>query len=89
VQLVEALCYKPEGRGFDSKWCPFCRKTKSGFCTCAITFQLASTEEKISVHVLCECEALASPRHPHLGYFLLDPEDVMNLIIGVIWNCGK
>ena len=27
------------------KWtCPFCQKTKSGFCTCAITFQLASTK---------------------------------------------
>ena len=26
------------------KWTrPFCRKTKSGFCACAITFQLAST----------------------------------------------
>jgi hypothetical protein len=26
------------------KWAhPFCRKTKSGFCACAITFQLAST----------------------------------------------
>ena len=21
VQLVEALCYKPEGHGFDSRWC--------------------------------------------------------------------
>ena len=21
AQLVEALCYKPEGRGFDSPWC--------------------------------------------------------------------
>jgi len=21
VQLVEALCYKPEGRGFDPRWC--------------------------------------------------------------------
>jgi hypothetical protein len=21
AQLVEALCYKPEGRGFDSGWC--------------------------------------------------------------------
>jgi len=21
AQLVEALCYKPEGRGFDSRWC--------------------------------------------------------------------
>ena len=21
AQLLEALCYKPEGRGFDSRWC--------------------------------------------------------------------
>jgi hypothetical protein len=21
AQLVEALCYKPEGRGFDPRWC--------------------------------------------------------------------
>jgi hypothetical protein len=21
AQLVEALCYKPKGRGFDSRWC--------------------------------------------------------------------
>jgi hypothetical protein len=21
AQLVEALCYKPNGRGFDSRWC--------------------------------------------------------------------
>ena len=21
AQLAEALCYKPEGRGFDSQWC--------------------------------------------------------------------
>jgi hypothetical protein len=21
ARLVEALCYKPEGRGFDSRWC--------------------------------------------------------------------
>jgi len=24
VQLVEALHYKPEGRGFDSRWCHYC-----------------------------------------------------------------
>jgi hypothetical protein len=23
AQLVEALCYKPEGRGFDSRWCHY------------------------------------------------------------------
>ena len=33
-------------------------------------------EEETSVHVLCECEALASLRHVHLGSFFLDPDDV-------------
>ena len=23
LQLVEAMRYKPEGRGFDSRWCPW------------------------------------------------------------------
>ena len=23
AQLIEALLYKPEGRGFDSRWCHF------------------------------------------------------------------
>ena len=27
------------------------------------------TEEETSVHILCECEALASPRHAYLGSF--------------------
>ena len=31
------------------KWtCPFCRKTKSGFCACAITFQTQSTTCTVS-----------------------------------------
>jgi len=34
------------------------------------------TEEKTSVHILCECETLASVRHAYLGSFFLDPEDV-------------
>ena len=29
------------------------------------------TEEETSVHILCECEALASLRHAHLGSFLM------------------
>ena len=43
------------------KWtCSFRRKTKSGFCSCAITFQLASTE----IHVenwneQCECSVVS------------------------------
>ena len=44
------------------------------------------TEQETSVHVLCECEALASLRHTYLGSFFLDPEDIRKLRIGVIWN---
>ena len=33
-------------------------------------------EEEISVHTVCECEALASLNHAYLGSFFLDPEDV-------------
>ena len=31
------------------------------------------TEEETSLHILCECEALASLRHKYLGSFFLDP----------------
>jgi len=31
------------------------------------------TEEETSVHVLCECEALVSPRHAYLGSFFFGP----------------
>jgi hypothetical protein len=37
------------------------------------------TEEENSVHILCECEALASLRHVYLGFFFLDPEDIREL----------
>jgi hypothetical protein len=47
------------------------------------------TEDEASVYILCACEVLASLRHAHLGYFFLDPEDIINLSIGVIWNLGK
>jgi len=46
-------------------------------------------EEETSVHILFECEALASLGHAHLGSFFLDPVDIMNLSKGVIWNFGK
>ena len=43
------------------------------------------TEEKSSVHVRCEWEVLISSlRHAYLGSFLLDPEDIMNISVGVI-----
>jgi len=48
------------------------------------------TEEEISVHILYECEALASLRHTYLVFFFfLDPKDVKKLIVGAIWSFGK
>jgi hypothetical protein len=47
------------------------------------------TEEETSVHILCECEALASLRHAHLGSFLLDPEDIRELGVAAIWNFAR
>ena len=44
------------------------------------------TEEETSVHILCECEALASLRYTYLGSFFLDPEDIRVLVMGAIWN---
>jgi len=36
------------------KWTrPFCRKTKSGFCACAITFQTQSTDRKPTSLITC------------------------------------
>jgi hypothetical protein len=47
------------------------------------------TEEETSVHILCECEALASLRHQYLGSFFLDPEDIRVLGVGAIWTVWK
>ena len=47
------------------------------------------TEEEISVHILCECGALASLRHTHLRSFFLDPEDVRKLSVRAIWKFAK
>jgi hypothetical protein len=47
------------------------------------------TAEKISVHILCECEALDSLRHTCMGSFFLDPEDIRVLVVGAIWNFAK
>jgi len=46
------------------------------------TCRKCGTEEEMSVHILCECEALASLRQAYLGSFFLDPEDVMYLSRG-------
>jgi hypothetical protein len=46
-------------------------------------------EGETSVHILYECEALASLRHAYLGSFFLDPEDIRELGMGAIWNFAK
>jgi hypothetical protein len=53
------------------------------------TCRKCGTEEETSVHVLCECEALASLRHRNLGSFFLNPEDIGVLGVGAIWNFAK
>ena len=47
------------------------------------------TEEEISDHILCECEALASFRHTCVSSFFLDPEDIGKISLGAIWNFAK
>jgi len=47
------------------------------------------TEEEISVHIMFECEALASLRCTHLCCFFLDPEDIRKLSTGANWNFAK
>jgi len=46
------------------------------------------TEEKTSVHILCDCESLASLRHTYMGFFL-DQEDTKKLGVRAIWSFGK
>jgi hypothetical protein len=52
------------------------------------TCRKCGTEEEISVHILYECEALASLRHTHLDS-LFDPEDITGLILEAIWKKKK
>jgi hypothetical protein len=42
--------------------------------------------EETSPHILCECEALASRRHAHLGSFFLEPKDIQSISLGAIWS---
>jgi hypothetical protein len=42
-----------------------------------------------SVHILCECAALASLRYTYLGSFFLDPENIRVLDMEAIWNFAK
>ena len=53
------------------------------------TCRKCGAEEETSAHILCECEALASLRHAHLGSFFLDSEDIRVLGMWAIWNFAK
>jgi hypothetical protein len=53
------------------------------------TCRKCGTEEETSVHILCECEALASLRYTYLGSFFLDPEDIRVLSMVAIWNFAE
>jgi hypothetical protein len=44
------------------------------------------TMEETSVHILCKCEALASLRHAHLGYFFLESKNIQSIRLGAIWS---
>jgi len=47
------------------------------------------TEEETSIHIVCECEALASLRHSYLDSFFLYPDDIKKLVVGAIWHFGN
>ena len=53
------------------------------------TCRKCGTEEETSVHILGECEALASLWHRYLGFLFLDPEDIRMQGVGAIWNFAK
>jgi hypothetical protein len=59
-----------------------------GLCSDPIR-RKCGTEDETSVHILCECEVLASLRHAYLGSFFLDPEDIQELGMGAMWNFAE
>jgi hypothetical protein len=46
-------------------------------------------DDRTFSHILCQCEALASLRHAHLGSFFLEPENIKNISLGAIWTFSK
>jgi len=53
------------------------------------TCKKCGTEEETSLHILWECEALASLRHIYPGSLFLDPRDIKVPRVGAIWNFVK
>ena len=80
--ITEGLALCTNWRGLSVSW-------KRGVLIWSSTCRKCGTEEEISVHILGECEALASLRHVYLGSFFLDLEDIRVLGVGAIWNFVK
>jgi hypothetical protein len=80
--ITEGLALYTNRRGLSVSW-------KGGVLIWSSTCRKCCTEEETSVHILGECEALASLRHLYLVSFFLDLEDIRVLGMGAIWNFAK
>ena len=79
------------------KWTrPFCQKTKSGFCACAVTFQTQCTRSENSIllcvlhHNVCELQlyyAVASVRLYFVGMTQTHPFGVQIVPKIFFWRC--
>jgi len=65
------------------------RVRRRGFVSMTLCAGNAVLRRRPQYHILCECEVLASLKHAYLGSFFLDPEDIRELGMGVIWNFPK
>ena len=64
--------------------------SKNPFVGNVVMRRKCGNEEETSVHVLCECEALASLRHSNTGSFFLYHEDIKGKgkVIPLPARCG-
>jgi hypothetical protein len=50
--------------------------------TVSLLCRKCGAEDETSAHILCRCEALAPLRHLYLGFFFLEPGDIMSISLG-------
>jgi hypothetical protein len=50
----------------------------------SLLYKKCGVMEETSEQILCECEALASLRHAHLGSFFLEPKDIQSTSLGAV-----
>jgi len=58
-------------------------------CSPIRTRTRCEAEGETSIHVFCECDALAFHSDAYEGSFFLDPEDVKSIRSGAIWHFSK